>query len=107
MKKAIHGVRYDTDKATLIGEAHNIHRGADSASDFNYWEAGLYKAPRSGRFFLAGNGGPNTIFGRAVGTNSWSGGSDIIPMSVEDAQRWAEENLPVETVEEHFELEDA
>ncbi len=107
MKKVISGTRYDTEKATLVGEANNIGRGADSTTDHKWWDAGLYRAPRSGRFFLAGRGGPMTIFGYSVGNNSWSGGEDIIPLSEEDAQAWAEENLPTETVETYFSVEDA
>ena len=59
MKAIINGLRYDTDKATLIGEASHGY-----ASDFQHWEAGLYKTPRSGRFFLAGSGGPMTRWSR-------------------------------------------
>ena len=46
MKKIINGVRYNTESATLIGEYHTRGMGQ---SDFRYWEAGLYKSPRSGR----------------------------------------------------------
>ena len=107
MRKIIDGIRYDTEKAVLIGETNNIGRGADSWGDFGAWAAGLYKTPRAGRYFLGGSGGAQTIFGRSVGNNSWSGGEDIIPLSEADARVWAEQNLPVETVEQFFDLEDA
>jgi len=108
MKAVINGVRYDTAKAALIGEADNLGRGVESVTDFKYWSAGLYRTPRSGRYFLAGEGGPMTRFSRSTGNNSWAGGAKIIPLDEEDALAWAEENLPAEVIERHFAgIEDA
>jgi hypothetical protein len=102
MKKIIDGIRYDSDKAVFLGEYDNIGAGAQSRSDFHWWEAALYKTPRSGRFFLCGTGGPMSRFSQSVGQNQWSGGSDLIPMSKEEALSWAERHLAPDTVEEHF-----
>ena len=41
-------------------------------------------------------------FAQSAGQNSWSGGSDLIPMSKAEALEWAEKYLDAETVEEHF-----
>ena len=101
MKKIIEGVRYDTDKAKLIGGADNIAHGASSTTDFNYWEADLYKT-KSGRFFLAGTGGPSSMFAHSVDQNSWSGGEKIIPFSKSEALEWAERHLDPDDVDEHF-----
>lgn len=98
MKRIIDGFRYDTEKATLIGEAEaNCYR-----SDFSWWEAGLYVTPRAKRYFLAGTGGPMTMFSHRVDGNSWSGGSKLIPMDESDAFEWAQRNLEDDEVEEHF-----
>lgn len=105
MKSIINGIRYDTDKATLIAETDNIGGGADSQSDFSYWQAGLYKTPRSGRYFLAGHGGARSMFSRSAGQNCWSGGEAIIPFESEAAAfKWAQEELGHESalLEEHF-----
>jgi len=102
MKKIIDGLRYDTEKAIEIGSA-----GEGYAGDLQQWEATLYKTPRSGRFFVAGSGGPMSRFAQSVGQNQWSGGSDLIPMSVEEARGWAEKYLDADAVERHFEVEDA
>lgn len=102
MRKIANGKRYDTETATLIGETSNIGRGADSAGDFNYWSAGLYRSPRGAHYFLAGEGGPMSRFGQSVGQNSWGGGRDIIPMSKEEAFEWAQENLTPDEVEAAF-----
>jgi hypothetical protein len=102
MKSIINGLRYDTKTAVLVGEADNIGHGADSTRDFQYWEAGLYKTPRSGRFFLAGEGGPMSMFRQTVSQNSWSGSSRIIPMSRTDALAWAEQHLDPSAIETYF-----
>lgn len=109
MKKVIDGLRYDTEKAIKIGTADSLGLTADSTSDFKYWKATLYKTPRSGRYFLAGSGGPMTMFSKPCGGNATSGGEDIFQMSADDALRWAEQNLEPEEFEKHFagQIEDA
>lgn len=102
MKKIIDGLRFDTEKAIEIGSARYSYPG-----DFAHWEATLYKTPRSGRFFIAGSGGPMSRFSQSIGQNEWSGGEDLIPMSVEEAREWAERYLDAEEIEAHFEIQDA
>ena len=105
MKKIINGIRYSTDSATLIGEYSTPGLGQ---SDFRYWSAGLYKAPRSGRFFLAGEGHAMTRFATQHG-NSSGWGERLIPMTKDEALEWAEQFLDVDTIDEHFNdlIEDA
>ncbi len=98
MKAIINGKRFDTSKAILVGEAD--YNG--SVTDFQWWEAGLYKTPRSGQFFLAGEGGPMTRWSRSVENNGYTGGSGIIPLEADDALEWAERYLTTAEVEEHF-----
>lgn len=105
MKAIINGKRFDTAKADLIAETDNLGSGADSTRDFQYWTAGLYKTPRSGRYFLAGEGGPSSMFAHSLGQNSWSGGDKIIPFEDDRAAlKWAEANLAhkPDLIEEHF-----
>ncbi|MCF7939510.1 MAG: hypothetical protein K9L68_12995 [Spirochaetales bacterium] len=107
MKQIIEGFRYDTEKAEALGGTDNIGAAVDSRSDFNFWEAVLYKTPRSGRYFLAGEGGPLTRFARPAGNNAMQWGERIIPLAEEDAKTWAEQNLSAEQYEEIFTVEDA
>ena len=93
MKAIIDGIRFDTDKAIKIGEYDNMGTEVQSTSDFGFWEAGLYKTPRSGRFFLAGWGNYMTHY---------RNNQKITPMSPKEALEWAERYLAVESVEEHF-----
>lgn len=107
MKKIIEGKLYNSENAVAIGSYDNLAHGADSINDFHYWEATLYKTPRSGRFFLVGEGGPMSRFAQSAGQNSWRGGSDLTPLSKEEALEFAEQYLDAETVIEHFEIEEA
>jgi hypothetical protein len=93
MKSTINGRRYDTEKATLIGEA--ICDG--SRSDPQWWQAGLYKSPRVGRYFLAGEGGSMTRWARGR-----TYGEAIFAMTEEGAREWAERYLTPAEVEAAF-----
>ena len=97
MKKIINGNRYDTDKSILIGSDTN---GLPS-NDFNYWWAELYITPRSGKYFLCGEGGPMSRYGTVVGDNRGSG-ERLEPMAKEDALIWAGEHLDADAIEKYF-----
>ncbi len=104
MRKIINGRRYDTDKCELIGEYSYSNPG-----DFNYMAEGLYVTPKSGQYFIAGEGGANTKFSQTVSQNTWSGGELIQPLSKDDAFAWAQRHLQPDEVEKHFSdiIEDA
>ena len=87
MKTTIRGVRYDTEAATEIGRAEH-----GNGSEQHHWTAALYKSPRSGRYFLAGSGGPMTRFADPAG--GWMQGERIIPMTDAQAEAWAQDYLP-------------
>ena len=97
MKKIINGKVYDTDKAKEPG----IYCSPGNWNDFNYYEETLYQK-RTGEFFLFGKGGPMTRYAEAEGQNSWSGGRRIMPMSYDEAKKWAEENLDADEYESIF-----
>lgn len=99
MKAIIGGKKYDTTTATVVGM--DSYGGV---GDFDAWDAGLY-VTRKGQFFLAGRGGPNTRWARSTGQNSWSGGSGIHLLDVEEAREWAERHLDSDTVEKFFDIE--
>lgn len=100
IRKIINGKRYDTSKALLVGE--HDHGSYPGSGDFSHWSAALYKTPRSGRFFLAGQGGAMTMFAQHLPDGGACGGERLIPMSTEDALEWAERYLLAEAIEEHF-----
>ena len=99
MNKIINGKRYDTDTAKeLAWDASNEGR-----NDFHFWKETLYQK-RTGEFFLYGEGGAMSRYAERIDQNSWSGGSQIIPLTVEAAKKWAEEHLDGDEYEELFEL---
>jgi len=74
MKQVIDGIRYDTEKAVAVAR---VCGGADSHSRFR---GQLYVTPRSRRWFVVGDGGPLSMFGKTVGNVSTSG-SGLVPLS--------------------------
>jgi len=101
MRVIINGLLYDTETAIMIGASSHLSPG-----DHGHWDAGLYEA-ENGNYFLAGEGGPASPYGEQVDQNTFSGGHKIIPLTPEAAQKWAEENLPVEEVLSEFNIEEA
>ena len=83
MKATINGKRYDTDKAMLLGKSRDGAR-----NNLYWWKAGLYRTPRSGDFFLAGEGGPMSWWGRRTDEGCIAG-SGIVPLTRDDARSWA------------------
>lgn len=98
MKSIIDGVRYDTNKAEIVGSRN---RGL-GWSDLRHWEATLYVTAKSRRFFLAGEGGGMTQFAQTCSDNSKTRGSRIIPMSAKEALRWVEQYVDTSIVEKFF-----
>lgn len=87
MKKVINRALYDTETAKLLGEDSH-----GSPRDFDHWCESLYRT-KSGKYFLHGAGGAMTKYAISTGQNEWSGGEKIIPLTLESAQKWAEEHL--------------
>lgn len=102
MKKILNGKRFDTETAIVVGSADYGYSG-----DFSAWKATLYKTPRSGAYFLAGEGGPMTIFARHHSDGSRSGGSNLIPLDDASALDWAEQHLTADEIEAGFAITDA
>lgn len=97
MKKIINGKVYDTSTAKLCADTSN----GGSYRDFSHWSEELYRK-KTGEYFLYGEGGPMTKYAKSCGQNEWSGGEEIIPLSYEAAQKWAEKHLDGDKYEEIF-----
>lgn len=87
MKKIINGKMYNTETAKEIGSWSNNR----SYSDFSYCEETLY-LKKTGEYFLFGEGGPMTRYAERCG-DMLCDGSEIHPMTEEQAKRWAEQRL--------------
>lgn len=101
MKKSINGKVYNTETADFIGEySNNLGR-----RDFRYRIEGLYKTHK-GAFFLHGEGGAMTEWGRSCADLRCEGES-IRVLTPEEALDWCEQNLNLKDYESHFELDEA
>jgi hypothetical protein len=88
MKAIINRKLYNTETAEELGNRTN----GCSSSDFNYVCETLYRK-HNGEFFLLGNGGARSKYSRTCEDGSWMGGTTIIPLTLNEAQKWAEEYL--------------
>ena len=96
MRKVINGRTYNTATSKCIGQWSNGHY----TNDFQYCSEDLYKNTK-GAYFLHGEGGAMSKYATRSGDNSgW--GEEIIPMTTEEAQGWAEEHLDGDEVEAEF-----
>ena len=97
MKKIISNKLYDTETAKEI--ATNSH--GEGPRDFHYYEETLYRK-KTGEYFLHGYGGPASRYAESRGQNTWGSGEKIIPMSLESAQEWGEENMDADDYQKEF-----
>lgn len=96
MKKIINGKLYSTETAERVGMWNNGYY----TNDFNYCSEGLYRK-KTGEFFLHGEGHAMSIYASHEGNNSgW--GEQIIPLTYQEAQKWAEKHLTGDEYEEIF-----
>lgn len=87
MKKIINGKAYDTSTASKLA----VHDNGLLPNDFDYTEETLYQK-KTGEFFLYGEGGARTKYGKDSGPSSRVGGAEIIPMATDEAKKWVESN---------------
>ena len=104
MKAIIDGVRYDPDKAEEIGCWDNGYL----SSDFHWEGEVLYRTPENRQYFLAGEGNALSSYATVAGRDRGPG-RQTTPLSVDEAFKWAQDHLDVETVEQEFgdKIEDA
>lgn len=90
IRATIRGNRYDTAAADQIG------RAVQGGEGWHVYSERLYSTRRSGRLFLAGSGGPLTVYGSTDGAGKRVHGSAIIPLTATAAAEWAKasNNLP-------------
>lgn len=103
MKRVLDGMVYDTEKAIEICD---VWEGT-GRSDFQHIDAKLYRTKRSKQFFLAGFGGAMTRFSQRCSDGSYCGSEKIVPLSLEEARHYAENNTTAEILEQYFPVVDA
>ena len=95
MKRIINGRKYDTSTAEEVGESSHSYR-----SEYDYYEETLYRK-RTGEYFLYGYGHGDSKYAKQV-CGDFGPGSDIIPLSYEQARAWAERELSADEYESAF-----
>ena len=95
MKKVLGGSVYDTSTARELGCAEYSNPG-----DFYYTCETLYVS-RANKYFLHGEGGAMTQYSKSLGGGSFQGSEKIIPLTLDEAKKWAEENLDHLTGDEY------
>lgn len=96
MTKIINNRKYDTDTARKVGHWDNGEYGG-----LHFCEETLYRK-RTGEYFLFGCGRAGSKYAKSKGSNSWSSGEMIIPMTWDAAREWAEERLSADEYEFEF-----
>lgn len=97
MKKIINGKLYDTDSAKIMAHYESDY----PVNDFHFFEETLYKK-KNGGFFLLGEGNGLSGYAESVDVNSSKAGKKIIPLSENEAKKWAEKRLSVDEYVEIF-----
>ena len=96
MKRIIDGKRYNTETALHIGTWDNNL----SSSDFSFCTSRLYRT-KTGRYFLHGDGGPNSRWASSCGDMRGSG-DGIEVLTEDDAFTWAQQHLDSDEIEAGF-----
>ena len=99
MKKLIDGKLYDTESADLIASVYP--NGTQDQSNFHFLRERLY-CTESGRYFIAGVGGPKTTYSQPAASGGVTGGEDIRAVTEEQAFAWCERHNAVDVAQEHF-----
>jgi hypothetical protein len=86
MMKIIDGKLYDTSKAKHVC---NVSSSPHNYGDFGWHETQLYRSAK-GRFFVAGSGGPRSMWAEQVAQNLWGSGTGIRAISESEARCYME-----------------
>lgn len=86
MKKVINGSLYDTETAKPLGQRNDYY-------DHLSWMSETLYRTKSGKYFVYGEGGGNSRYAVMTECGHWESGAKITPVSLDEAQKWAEEHL--------------
>ena len=87
MKQVIDGKVYDTSKAEMVCDVVSPTR---NPGDFHWHQTALYRTAK-GRFFVAGEGGPRSMWAETVALNSWRSGKGLNAVTDEEARGYMEQ----------------
>jgi len=104
MKRVLTGKIYDTETAAYLCTVPCHH----APGNFAYHNTNLYRT-RKGRYFIAGEGGPTSMWAQPCGNDGYTGGNGIRPLDTDAAREIAEraELTPEEMTAAGFDIEEA
>jgi hypothetical protein len=97
MRATIKGLVYDTENAAEFDSWSNGY----CRSDFHHASETLYRTTK-GNYFLHGEGGALSDYRESCGTNSWTGGARIEPMSEQEAFEWCQDRHCQSAIDAYF-----
>jgi hypothetical protein len=96
MRKLVDGKLYDTDEAEEVARYRHGLQG-----DFSHYKEALYRTD-AGRWFIAGKGNAKTKYANTTPDGMKGPGSDIRPLSDDDAFAWLERHDKIGAAQDHF-----
>ena len=96
VKRVVDGHLYDTGQARLIAESRY-----DGASDEEDYKEALFRN-ENGVLFLAAEGGVESFYSAVLRGGIPARGTEIIPLTAQEACRWLEDHDHVDQIEELF-----
>jgi len=99
MMRIIDGKRYNTDTAVKVADVGSP--GMTSRSDHTYEDTYLYRT-KKGAWFLSGEGGPRSRWGRSVGNSTIASGSGLQPITPDEARELLEQHDETDAIERWF-----
>lgn len=97
MRRDLDGCIYDTSEAEAIANwSNNLER-----TDLNYTNETLYRM-KNGDYFLHGEGGGDTYYGRPGEDGSWGYGQLLRPFDEYDGLEWCQEHDLQLAIDAHF-----
>lgn len=96
MRKIIKNKKYDTDTARKVATRTEYMGYVDK-----YIRETLYQK-KTGEYFLHGQGGADTKYGKYKGDTLWEAGQKITPFTPDQARDWADFHLNAEEYNKIF-----
>ncbi len=96
VKRVVDGHLYDTGQARLVAESRY-----EGASDEEDYKEALFRN-ENGVLFLAAEGGVESFYSAVLRGGKPARGTEIIPLTADEACRWLEDHDHIDQIEELF-----
>lgn len=97
MERKINGRRYNTETAKRLA----TFEAPINPADMDYYTETLCRN-KFGAYFLHGQGGARTRYAKRIGKDNWASGENVVPLTEDEAKKWAEESCDTATYDRIF-----